>query len=300
MPRIDEALNRVRAAAQAAVPPPVDEPLPGDDTAFPVEVVEEEAVEGVEVSPVPSVAGEVLTLVNDLKQLPLAEKLAPTSSHQSYIEQYRRLAARLHLAQGDGQGRLVMVTSAAPGEGKTLTAANLALTLSESYRRRVLLIDADLRRPWLHHVFDLANVAGLNDGLRAEVERKVPLIQVTPYLSLLTAGRPDTDPMSVLSSDRIQRVLAEAAQAFDWVIIDTPPVALLTDAHLLASLVDTVLLVVQAGRTPLSAIKTAADSVGRDRIMGVILNRAEDAFPRPYGYYYGYGMEGTTAEQAKA
>ena len=156
-----------------------------------------------------------------------------------------------------------MVTSAMPGEGKTLTATNLALTLAESYKRQVLLIDADLRRPWVHEMFQMPNVSGLNDGLRSDEERKIPLLQVTDHLSILTAGRPDRDPMGVLSSDRMRRVLQEASARFDWVIIDTPPVALLTDAHLLASLVDAVLLVMQAGRTPLSAINTASGSRAR-------------------------------------
>jgi capsular exopolysaccharide synthesis family protein len=138
----------------------------------------------------------------------------------------------------------------------------------------VLLIDADLRRPALHELLKVPNIAGLNDGLRADIDRKVPLIRRTEFLTVLTAGRPDPDPMSVLSSARMRRVLEEASEAFEWVIIDTPPVALLSDAHLLASLVDSVVLVVRAGETPLRAIKTAAEAVGRDRILGVVLNRA--------------------------
>lgn len=201
-------------------------------------------------------------------------------------EQYRRLGARLYLAQAERGTRVVMVTSALVGEGKTLTAANLALTLSESYKKRVLLIDADLRRPWMHEMFRLPNITGLNDGIRADTERKVPLMRVTDHLSVLTAGRPDPDPMSVLSSDRMRRVVEDASAAFDWVIIDTPPVALLSDARVLASLVDTVVLVVRAGATPLSAIKAATEAVGRDRIFGVVLNCADGAVPAVnYGYY---------------
>jgi Mrp family chromosome partitioning ATPase len=104
---------------------------------------------------------------------------------------------------------------------------------------------------------------------------------------LLPAGRPAHDPMSVLSSERIRQVIEEAGANFEWVIIDTPPVGLLTDARLLASAVDTVLLVVQAGRTPLAAIKTAGDAIGRERILGVVLNRAEKSVVQDsYAYYY--------------
>jgi capsular exopolysaccharide synthesis family protein len=182
-----------------------------------------------------------------------------------------------------------MITSAFPGEGKTLTATNLALTLSESYKRRVLLIDADLRKPWIHEIFQVPNVSGLNDGLRDAAAAKIPLLNLTEHLTVLTAGRPDSDPMSVLSGQRMRRVLEEAGSRFEWVVIDTPPVALLTDAHLLSSLVDAVLLVVQSGRTPLPAIKMAVEAVGRERILGVVLNRVDGGLPAAaYGYYGGY------------
>jgi protein-tyrosine kinase len=201
------------------------------------------------------------------------------------VEQYRRLAARLHLDQAQRGTKVVMVTSALVGEGKTLTSSNLALTLSESYRKRVLLVDGDLRRPGIHEMFGIPNFTGLSDAIRSNDERKVSVIHLTEHLSVLTAGRPDSDPMGVLSSERMQRVLVDAAAAFDWVIIDTPPVALLSDAHLLASLVDTVVLVVRAGITPLEAIRTATVAVGRDRIMGVVLNSADGKHRGSYRYY---------------
>jgi protein-tyrosine kinase len=93
----------------------------------------------------------------------------------------------------------------------------------------------------------------------------------------------------VLSSNRMRHVLDEAGSTFEWVIVDTPPIGMLSDAHLLTSLVDSVLLVVEAAETPLEAIKSAVNVLGRDRIMGVILNRADDALPHVrYGYdYYG-------------
>ena len=123
-----------------------------------------------------------------------------------------------------------MVTSARPGEGKSLTAANLALTLSESYQRRVLLIDADLRQPSLHEILGVPNATGLSDGLSAGAGAGIPLLEVSSYLSFLPSGRPMSDPTAGLTSDRMRRVLDAARQRFDWTIIDTPPVGLLTDA----------------------------------------------------------------------
>jgi protein-tyrosine kinase len=213
--------------------------------------------------------------------------LTPGADQQS-IEQYRRLAARLHLAQVENGIKVVMVASALPGEGKTLTAANLALTLSESYRRQVLLIDGDLRRPWIHELLRLPNVSGLNDRLKSP-GRKVPLIRWSECLTVITAGRPDADPMSVLSSDQMSKIVAEAAKKFDWVVIDTPPIGLLSDAHLLASLAETVLLVVEANRTPHADIQRAVQAIGRERIFGIVLNRARAQKQLPYYSAYAVG-----------
>jgi capsular exopolysaccharide synthesis family protein len=183
-----------------------------------------------------------------------------------------------------------MITSAAAGEGKTLTATNLALTLSQSYRRNVLLIDADLRRPSVHQVFQIPNVLGLNDGLKSETDEKLSLIQITENLTVLPAGRPDPDPMSGLTSDRMRRVVREAAARFDWVLIDTPPVGYLPDANLLAAMVDVALFVVRAGRSPFRLIQRALDAVGRNRIMGVVLNAVKESDDVVgYGYYGYYG-----------
>ena len=233
----------------------------------------------------------------------LAEKVVvdQNMAHLSR-EQYRRLAAVLHDAQGNSGIRVVMVASAVPGEGKTLTSTNVALTLSDSYRRRVLLIDADLRKPTLHEVFRLNTTSGLIDGLDSQTDVKVVLRQVSAHLSVLPAGRPTPDPMAGLTSDRMRRLIDEAKEAFDWVIIDTPPLMLLPDAHLLSSLVDGAVLVVKANSTPHEMVKRTADIIGRDRVLGVVLNQATSQAHVGYGgYYYGqrYYLEtGDTANRS--
>jgi protein-tyrosine kinase len=204
-----------------------------------------------------------------------AEKVVVFSAVPQVIrENYRRLAATLHHAQAETGLKTLMVTSAMPEEGKTLTATNIALTLSESYQRQVLLIDADLRKPALADVFQLPNVFGLNEVLTSVEERRVSLTQVSRHLSVLTSGAPDQDPMRALTSDRMQRLLKEAAAGFDWVIIDTPPIGILTDAKLLTAMVDGALLVIRAGKTPARLVQKAVEAIGRTRIVGVVLNRA--------------------------
>jgi capsular exopolysaccharide synthesis family protein len=205
-------------------------------------------------------------------------------------EQFRHLAATLHRAQASQQLKTLMVTSASVGDGKSLTATNLALTLSESYKRQVLLIDADLRRPSLHKLFRLSSGRGLSDGLTADGEGAVGLAQITERLTLLPAGRPQPDPMGGLASPRMRHIVEEAADRFDWVIIDTPPVGLLADASVLSAMVDGAVLVVRAGVTPFPEVDAAVAALGREHILGIVLNAANPADirgKRYYGYYYG-------------
>lgn len=210
------------------------------------------------------------------------------------IEQYRRLAAVMHQAQANRGVRIAMVTSAFAAEGKSLTAANIALTLSESYRRRVLLIDADLRRPTLHDTFQFPNLAGVSDWLKeagSGLGQLPSRVEITPHLDLLPGGRPSNDPMSGLTSERMRGLLAMASEKYDWVILDTPPTAFLPDGHLLASMVDAIVLVVVSGQTPAPAAQRAVEDLGRDKIIGVVLNRVQTAAMTAYGqssYYTSY------------
>jgi capsular exopolysaccharide synthesis family protein len=209
------------------------------------------------------------------------------------IEQYRRLAATLHQMQVQDGLKTIMISSALPRDGKTLTSTNLALTLSESYKLRVLLIDADLRKPSLHELFRLPNARGLADGLRSEAPA-LPLIEVTSRLTVLPAGTPDHSPMAGLTSDRMGAILKEAAGRFDWVLIDTPPIGLISDASLLARHVDGVLLVIGAGSTDYAAVKRTVSELGPERIIGVVLNRVrEEQAPNAYyqSYYAGHAEE---------
>jgi len=211
------------------------------------------------------------------------------------VEQYRRLAASIHELQIERGLKSLAVTSAVPREGKSLTVANLALTLSESYGRRVLLIDADLRRPSLHELFGLSNTNGLGDVLRSD-RRDLPLVKVTPLLSVLPAGAPGNDPVAGITSDRMRALLEEAATEYDWVLLDAPPVAVMPDASLLAGMTRAIVLVIAAGSTPYAQVARAIDELGRECIVGTVLNKIEDRNIPDTTFYRAY-HEPTAAER---
>jgi capsular exopolysaccharide synthesis family protein len=203
---------------------------------------------------------------------------------QATAEQYGRVAAVLHHAQNERKIKTVMVTSAMAGEGKTLTALNLALTLSESYGRRVAFIDADLRCSRVHELLNVVRVRGLSEALQDGGQVHARLLAISPRLSVLLAGCSNLDPSGALTSPRMAQVLAEAAAGFDWVIVDTPPVVLLPDTNLLARMVDGAIVVIRAGKTAYDVVERAIQTLDRKRVLGVVLNDAQDA--EALQYYY--------------
>jgi len=232
-------------------------------------------------------------LVDDVPALAIDEELRArlvigTPSSVS-VEQYQRLAAVLFEEQAEDGLATVMVTSALPGEGKTLTAVNLALTLSESYARRVLVIDADLRSPSVHTALGIPNEAGLSEALH-DADAPPAIRQVTGGLSVMTAGRAGANPLAGLSSHRMEALMEELTARFDWVLLDASPVGVLPDAQVLARVVGGVILVIGAGSAPAAAVERAiAELGGPDAILGTVLNRIEERRIPDVSYYGKYG-----------
>jgi len=278
MGRIDEALRRSNVDASAGTGVSVSAP---DTTPWRFEQHEDRANEtaGEEGRPM---AGAGLDVSRN-ERLVVAEKASPL-----LVEQFRGLAAALLADRGEQPLRSLIVTSATPGDGKSHVAVNLALTLSESYRRRVLLVDADLRRPSLHKVFGVPNSRGLSEALRTKSLETARAVRLTNTFTLLPAGRPDPNHLGDLSSGRMKAIVADAASMFEWVIIDSPPVGVLADARVVADTVDGALLVVRAGVTRFPDLKAAADTIGHERILGLILNAVEPGEIRGEGYYRHY------------
>jgi len=273
MSRIDQALKQAGGRAAAAITNAASQPVEVDDLAnFPAASEEELRDYEPAVDPLPLSQERQprsrRAIVSSMERLVTSRAMDTMA-----VEQYRRLAAVLHQAQSARNVKVVMVASAQPAEGKSLTAANLALTLSESYKRRVLLVDADLRSPSLDRMFQVPFGSGLSESLKSEDEQPLNVVNLSSALALLPGGRADADPMASLTSGRMQEIIREAASSFDWVILDTPPVGLMTDAHLLAAMVDAAVLVIRAGSVPCANVQRAIESIGRDKIVGVVLNR---------------------------
>ena len=191
----------------------------------------------------------------------------------SAIEQYDHLAETLIGWQSERGLKTLMVSSALPREGRTLTVTNLALTLSERRAQHVLLVDADLVSPSIHEIFQLSSATGLSDGLRAG-RMQMPVVEVSSRLTVLPAGRAEGDPMETLVSNAMRTFTMESASRFDWILLDTPAVSMVTDAHLLSWLCDGVLLVVGAGATSYRNVEQAVADLGVERVIGTVLNRA--------------------------
>lgn len=293
MSRIDEALRRTGGAGNPVTPAAADQELflpawsvaGGDGTREEPPAAETADKPGV-LQERPAAPG-VLSFSSAWR-----ERLAiGPDGNPALIEQYRRLAATLHHAKLSSGLRSVMVTSARPGDGKTLTAVNLAIVLAESYRSQVLLVDADLRRPSIPTVVDVGAGAGLSEALRAQTEQKLALVPVTPRLTILPAGQAIANSIEALTSPRMRQILDEAVTRFDWVILDAPPVGPATDARLLTQMVEGTLFVIHAGQTQYEDVSQALDALGREHILGVVLNGVEDASGGDY-YYYGADTAG--------
>ena len=190
-------------------------------------------------------------------------------------EAYRVLRNNLHYANPDVPLRQILVTSSGPGEGKSTTAANLALVFAQG-DRSVLLVEADLRRPSVHTLFRQPSTPGLSSYLVGDAMLEAILLKsAVPNLSLVTSGPIPPNPAELLASRRMHSFLATVAERYDVVIIDSPPVLATSDACALAPHVDGVLLVVDSGRTPEVALKRSKERIEavRGRIIGAILNR---------------------------
>ena len=212
-------------------------------------------------------------------------------------EAYRTLRTNVNFADVDDPIRAILVTSAVPKEGKTTTAANLAVAIAQTGSNTILL-DADLRRPGVHRMFDLPNDEGLTSVLRPDGATLERVARVTgqPSLRVITTGPIPPNPVELLASRRMARFLETLKEQVDVVVIDSPPLQDLSDAAILSTLVDGTVMVVSAGRTRRNAVRGAAKALTArgGRTLGVVLNRVRQGGENDY-YAYQYGPEDVAA-----
>jgi protein-tyrosine kinase len=200
------------------------------------------------------------------------DMVAALSPFSPAAEQFRTLRTRIAQVESAGQRRVILVTSPGSGDGKTVTAANLALTMAQEFQRQVLLIDGDLRNARMHECLGIAREPGLSDVLAGDVSLEDALVSLSEYRVIaLPAGTPHGRPTELLGSEPMRRLVENLGRRFDRVVIDSTA-AHFADAGVLEPLVDGVLVIVRAGRTSRPAVARTLGLVPRAKLLGLVLN----------------------------
>ncbi|MGN8646352.1 CpsD/CapB family tyrosine-protein kinase [Gracilibacillus sp. HCP3S3_G5_1] len=202
-------------------------------------------------------------------------------------EQYKTIRTNLQFSSVDGELKTMLVTSSGPSEGKSSTTANLAIVFAQQ-GKKVLLIDADMRKPTLHYTFRVDNRKGLSSVLVGEAELHDSITNSDiAGLDLLSCGPIPPNPSELLGSKAMENLISNASDEYDLVLFDTPPVLAVTDAQILANICDGAVMVVRSNQTEYDAATKAKEllEVGNAKLLGVVLNDRE----QKKGHYYYYG-----------
>lgn len=289
MSRIHEALKKAELEKSGSATGALDTQIPGRDAAFPQvrAAVAEPPAQGPLTFESLTAGGQKSHWHGDQKKL----LLAGSTHHGFGAEQLRTLRSRLYQLRDRMPLKTVLITSPLPGEGKTFVTANLAHAFVRQHERRILLIDADLRRSQLHQILGAPGEPGLTDYLLGQADEK-SIVQrgALENLFLIAGGKAVSNPAELLASGKLKQLLGRMAPLFDWVLIDSPPVIPVSDPSLLADLCDGVLLVLRSACTPLEAAQRATQELREKRMIGVVLNRlvARGGGGDTYYGYYGY------------
>jgi polysaccharide biosynthesis transport protein len=218
------------------------------------------------------------------------ELITQARPQSQMAESYRALRTSLLLSNLGAPPRMIMITSALPQEGKTTTSINCAVVLAQK-NVRVLLIDADLRRPSIHKIFGMGPRSGLSNVLTgsATLEETITRSSVLPNLSVLAAGTPPPNPAELLASSNMRDMLEQLRGQYDHIVVDTPPALSVTDAVVLSPRADAIVLVIRSGHTTKQALRRSRDILAQvnAKLSGVLLNAVDLSSP-DYHYYYEY------------
>jgi polysaccharide biosynthesis transport protein len=228
-----------------------------------------------------------LVLASSKEAVELVTQVRPQSQ---MAESYRALRTSLLLSSSGAPPKVIMITSALPQEGKTTTSINCAVVLAQK-GVRVLLIDADLRRPSIHKTLGMGPGSGLSNVLTgsATLEQAITRSSVLPNLSVLPAGTPPPNPAELLASTNMRDVLDQVRGQYDHIVVDTPPALSVTDAVVLSPRADSIVLVIRSGHTTKQALRRSRDILMQvnAKVSGVLLNAVDLSSP-DYYYYYEY------------
>ncbi|GMK46686.1 tyrosine-protein kinase YwqD [Paenibacillus glycanilyticus] len=216
--------------------------------------------------------------------------VAHVNSSSSLSEAYRTLRTNIMFSGIDDPVRTIMLTSASPGEGKTTTVANLAVTFAHE-GKKTLLVDADLRKPSVHIMFKKSNRSGLTDALFKENPwQEIVHETEIEHLHLLTAGIIPPNPSEILSSRRMSELVEEWRVHYDVILFDTPPLLAVADGMILSALCDGVILVIKSGKTKFTSARKVLSQLefAKARVLGTVLNNKKRS--KDSGYHYGYGQ----------
>ncbi|MDD9266228.1 CpsD/CapB family tyrosine-protein kinase [Paenibacillus sp. GCM10023248] len=218
----------------------------------------------------------------------------PIITHQNpkspISEAYRTLRTNIQFSSVDGEVKVLMVTSAGPGEGKSTTLTNLAVAYAQA-DKKVLVIDADLRKPTMHHTFQVSNRSGLTNLLTNQLTiLEVVQESLIPNLYIITSGPIPPNPSEILASKKMISTLEELRMQYDIILIDAPPAIAVTDAQIISTRSDGVILVVDSEKVKRDVALKAKQNLDnvRARILGVVLNNVDRKNKDAYYYYY-YG-----------
>jgi capsular exopolysaccharide synthesis family protein len=226
--------------------------------------------------------------------------IAVTQPRSAYCEQFRSLRTRLLQAGERKKMQAFVVTSAGVAEGKTLTALNLSWLLAQTDGVRALVIDSDLRQPCAAEYLGVDAPIGLSEVLSGEATLEEAIIRLEPAgLYLLPGGAARDDVAELLSGPRFGQILATLRRMFDYIIIDAPPLGIFTDATVLIGRADGALMVVRSGKTRYAALDRVLEPLPRERILGIILNGADDPQDDSSSYYQRryYRREAVTSDK---
>jgi polysaccharide biosynthesis transport protein len=234
-----------------------------------------------------------LVIASSKEAVELVTQVRPQSQ---MAESYRALRTSLLLSNLGAPPKVIMITSALPQEGKTTTSINCAVVLAQK-GVRVLLIDADLRRPSIHKTLGMGPRSGLSNVLTGSTTLEQAIVRTTvlPNLDVLPAGTPPPNPAELLASTNMRDVLVQLQQQYDHVVVDTPPSLSVTDAVVLSPRADAVVLVIRSGQTTKQALRRSRDILAQvnAKVVGVLLNAVDLSSP---DYYYYYEYQGKYAQ----